>query len=86
MCFEFKKCFSKVKRTADTSKCSSKRYEVCLNNAKDLFETPKMRINHYLNCNEKALFSESVLTADVLCCEVFGLQCLGSSRNKFCYR
>ena len=83
MCFEFKKCSSKIKRTADTSKCISKRYEVCLNNTKDLFETPKMRINHYLNCNGKSSILESVLTTDALCCKVFGLQSWALQETNF---
>ena len=59
---------------------------MCLNKTIDLLEsihTTKMCIlNHYLNFSGKSFILASALTTYVLCCEVYGPKCAGSTTEK----
>ena len=59
---------------------------MCLNKIIDLLEsihTTKVCIlNHYLNFSGKSFILASALTTNVLCCEVYGLKCVGSTTDK----
>ena len=73
-----------LERKEGSTKCNGKHYEVCLNiNETDTFESfqtqRKYKINHHLNCNDKCLI-------DLLSCKVCGLQYVGSTTDKCCFR
>ena len=73
-----------LKRTMGSSKCGSKRCQVCLNvsetNIFESFQTKKQyKINHHLDCNDKCLIY-------LLSFKTCGLQYLGSTTGRFWLR
>ena len=70
-----------LERKVGSEKCNRKRCLVCLNVSEtdvlQLFQTKEQyKINHQLNCNDKCLIY-------LLSCKVCGLQCVGSTNDKF---
>ena len=70
-----------LERTVGSSKCDSKRFQVCLNvsetNIFETFQTKKQyKINHHLDCNDKCLIY-------LLSCRICGLQYLVSTTYRF---
>ena len=70
-----------LERTVGSSKCGSKRCQVCLNvsetNIFESFQTKKQyKINHHLDCNDKCLIY-------LLSFKTCGLQYLGSTTGRF---
>ena len=64
-----------------SSKCGSKRCQVCLNvsepNIFESFQTKRQyKINHHLDCNDKCLIY-------LLSCKICGLQYVGSTTDRF---
>ena len=64
-----------------SSKCGSKRSQVCLNVSEtDTFESfqtkRQYQINHHLDCNDKCLIY-------LLSCEICGLQYVSSTSDRF---
>ena len=70
-----------LERTVGSSKCGSKRWQVCLNVSEtDIFwsfQTKRQyKINHHLDCNDKCLIC-------LLSCKICGLQYVGSTTDIF---
>ena len=70
-----------LERPLGSSKCGSKRCQVCLNvsetNIFESFQTKKQyKINHHLDCNDKCLIY-------LLSCKICGLQYVGSTTDRF---
>ena len=70
-----------LERTVGSSKCGSKRCQVCLNVSEtDIFESfqtkRQYKINHHLDCNDKCLIY-------LLSCKICGLQYVGSTTDRF---
>ena len=70
-----------LERTVGSSKCGSKRSQVCLNVSETgifkSFQTKgQYKINHHLICNDKCLIY-------LLSCKTFGLHCVVSTTDRF---
>ena len=69
------------KRTVGSSKCDSKRFQVCFNASEtDTFESfqtkGQYKINHHHDCNDKCLIY-------LLICKICGLQYVGFTTERF---
>ena len=70
-----------LERTVGSSKCGSKRCQVCLNVSETgifkSFQTKRQyKINHHLICNDKCLIY-------LLSCKTCGLHCVVSTTDRF---
>ena len=70
-----------LERTVGSSKCGSKRCQVCLivseTDTFESFQTKRQyKINHHLDCNDKCLIY-------LLSCKICGLQYVGSITDRF---